>query len=335
MNWYIKTRINGKLIYKSTKTPDIKKAELILSKVKVALLSLDSEVKQIIGKAIPFRQLMERYLTEISSEKRSQESDYFRSKPLIEFWGDSKIDTITTQDVYKYMDWRKGKVSGPTVNREISLLRHSFRKAIRWGYVDKNPSQGIEGFTENRRTRYISDQEFDAIKAIASSGKNSRYLSDVMDGLYFTAQRLGRILDLKWNQIDMKERTISFEQTSRTKRVPLLLWINEPMLRLLTRMRSERGLFKVVGPYVFQKSDGKPHTSINRLWRRCCRKSGVKDARIHDIRHKSITDMVRKGYSLESVGRVAGHSTPSTTAGYTHLSIDATKDALEAIGRGK
>ena len=56
-HWYIKTRINGKLIYKSTKTSDIQKAELILAKVKVALLSLDSQVKQIIGKSIPFERI--------------------------------------------------------------------------------------------------------------------------------------------------------------------------------------------------------------------------------------------------------------------------------------
>jgi hypothetical protein len=35
------------------------------------------------------------------------------------------------------------------------------------------------------------------------------------------------------------------------------------------------------------------------------------------------------------VGRVAGHTTPSTTHRYTHLSVDVTKEALEAIGRRK
>jgi len=43
--------------------------------------------------------------------------------------------------------------------------------------------------------------------------------------------------------------------------------------------------------------------------------------------------MVKAGFSLEFVGRVAGHTTPSTTHRYTHLSVDVTKEALEAIGR--
>lgn len=339
-NWYIKVRINGKLIYKSAKTSDILQAELILSKAKVALLSLDSQVRQIIGKSIPFSRLIQRYLQEISPNKLSSESDKFRSMPLIEFFGDRKIDTITTQDVYQYQDWRKNQtssrskkiISGSTVNREISLLRHSFRKAIRWGYLDHNLVQGIEGFSEIKREKYITDQEFEATKEVARSHPYSGHLINIMDALYNTAQRSGRTLKLKWTQVDLKERTISFEQVSKTKQVPFMIWINQPLYQLFTRLKSTRSFSKVVGPYVFQKQDGTPYNSIDGTWDTCCNKAKVKDARIHDIRHKAITDMVRLGYSLEFVGRVAGHTTPSTTQRYTHLSVDVTREALEALG---
>ena len=90
---------------------------------------------------------------------------------------------------------------------------------------------------------------------------------------------------------------------------------------------------KVVGPFVFQKKDGSPFRSIKTTWGKCCKKAGVKDARIHDIRHKAITDMVQLGSSLEEAGRVAGHTEPSTTQRYTHLTIEATKAALESLGR--
>jgi site-specific recombinase XerD len=198
-NWYIKTRVEGKLIYKSTKTSDLRQAELILAKVKVALLSLESQVREVMGKSIPFGELMERYLSEVSPLKRSQKSDVTNAKPLLVYFGDRKIDLITTQDIYKYQDWRKSQkarhgrvVSGTTVNREVALLSHAFKKAIRWGYLDENPAQGIEGFPE------------------------SRHLADIMDVLYHTAQRSGRILGLKWKQINLKDRTITFEQVSKT-----------------------------------------------------------------------------------------------------------------------
>lgn len=341
-NWYIKTRINGKLIYKSTKTTDIPTAELILAKVKVALLSLDTRVKEIIGHSIPFPSLMKRYLDEVSMAKRSSESDRFRTPHLIEFFGDRKIDTITPQDVYKYQDWRKSQTSssgksimGPTINREVSLLRHAMRKAVRWGYVDRNPCEKIEGFPENKRERYISDDEFDSIKENARAHEESQHLVDIVDTLYYTAQRRERILALKWAQINLKERTITFEQTSRTKKVPLVIWISDPLQRLFSRLKIQRASSKVIGPYsyVFQKADGTRYGSVNRAWNTACLRAGVSDAHVHDIRHKAITDMVKAGFSLEFVARVAGHSTPSTTRRYTHLSVNETRDALEALGR--
>ncbi len=114
-----------------------------------------------------------------------------------------------------------------------------------------------------------------------------------------------------------------------------MIWINQPLYKLLTRLKSVRSFSKVVGPYIFQKPDRTPYNSIDKTWDTCCGKAGVKDVRIHDIRHKAITDMVRAGYSLEFVGRVAGHATPETTQRYTHLSVDATREALEALGSGK
>jgi integrase len=222
---------------------------------------------------------------------------------------------------------------GATINREISLLRHAMRKAVRWGYIDRNPCEKIEGFTENKRERYIKDEEFKRIKDNARAHEESEHLADIADVLYYTAQRRERILTLKWTQIDLKERTITFEQTSKTKKVPSVLWINDPLHRLLSRLKSQRSTSKIIGPYVFQKADGSRFMSINRAWKTACKRAGVSDARVHDLRHKAITDMVRAGFSLEFVGRVAGHSTPETTQRYTHLGVNETKEALEALGR--
>jgi len=340
-NWYIKAGVAGKLVYKSTRTSDLRKAELILAKVKVELLSLESQVHEVIGKSIPFRELIERYLSEVSSLKRSQRTDMTNARPLQAYFGDQKVDLITTQDVYKYQDWRKSQetqrtkqpISGMTINREVALLRSAFKKAIRWGYLDQNPAKGIEGFPEVKRERYISDEEFEAIMKAARSHEKSRHLADIVDTLYHTAQRSGRILGFKWNQINLKERTITFEQLSKTKKVPHIIWINDPLFALLSKLKLKRGASKVICSWVFHKDDGSPYTSIKTAWNTACRKANLRDVRIHDIRHKAITDMVRAGFSLEFVGRVAGHKTTATTHRYAHLSVESTKAPLESLGK--
>jgi len=84
------------------------------------------------------------------------------------------------------------------------------------------------------------------------------------------------VLNLKWSQIDLKERTITFEQVAKTKKVPFIIWINDRMYELLLNLKSARGLIKVVGPYVFEKKDGKPYKSIQKVWHTCSQKAEVK-----------------------------------------------------------
>ena len=53
-------------------------------------------------------------------------------------------------------------------NREKALLSHMFNKAREWGYTDApNPCQGVKGFTESGRDRYVSDTEFAAVRSAA------------------------------------------------------------------------------------------------------------------------------------------------------------------------
>jgi len=129
------------------------------------------------------------------------------------------------------------------------------------------------------------------------------------------------------------QRPITFEQVSKTKRVPHVIWINDPLFAVLSKQKLKRGASKVISSWVFHKDDGSPYTSIKTAWNTACRKANVRDVRIHDIRHKAITDMVRAGYSLEFVGKVAGHKTTATTHRYAHLSVESTKAALESLGK--
>ena len=112
-----------------------------------------------------------------------------------------------------------------------------------------------------------------------------------------------------------------------------MIWINDPLFSILTRLRAERSLKKVIGAYVFENHNGKPYGCIRRTWRRSCKDANVKGARAHDIRHRSITDMIAAGWGVPQVGRVVGHSNTSTTDRYTHLSVEVTKGPLDSLGK--
>lgn len=326
-NWYIR----WKNIQKSTGTPDLLQAQKIFVECQRMVFNAEAKAREILGHSVPFSKLIGRYLKEISPGKRSARADRTNSRHPLQFFKEKRIDTFTVQDIYKYMDWRRSGVSGPTINREISLISDAFRKAIRWGLVDKNPCQGIERFQETNRERYITDEELAAIRKVALLREESAHLCNIIDALYYTGQRCGRIFDLKWNQVNLGERSIIFAQTSKNKKVPDVIYITDPLLALLHRLRAKRSLSKVVGAYVFAKSNGMPYRSVRTSWKRACEVVGIKNCRIHDIRHKSITDMLNAGIPVAKVKTAVGHSNTSTTDGYSHLSVAATREALESL----
>jgi len=334
--WYIKRTVLGKEVFKSTGTADLMEAEGIYHIVMTELLKEAKThfANRILGRSVLFSFVVERYLNEISpSKSKAGRNDKNSSKPLLKYFGESKIDGITKQDIYKYLDWRKNTinerikrtVSGSTINREKSFLSEIFKKAIRWGYVNENPVVGIEGFAENKRERYITHNEFESILTTMESNHKDLFLA-----VYHTAQRPGRIYSLLWKQIDLEGRSFTFENTSRNKRVPNVLWINDILIEILSRLKIDR---RTLSPYVFYKPSLKPYSEFDalKIWKKACEVAKVENTIPRDLRHKAISDMKRAGYNDAFVGNVAGHSDPRTTKRYTHFSVEETKMPLQAL----
>lgn len=334
--WYIKRTVLGKDVFKSTGTSDLLEAQEIYHLVMTELLkeARSHTVNKILGKSVPFPFVVERYLNEISpSKSRGGRNDKNSSKSPLGFFGESKIDGIDKQDIYKFLDWRKScvsektkkPISGPSVNREKSFLSKIFKFAMRCGYINDNPVVGIEGFSENKRERYITDEEFKNILGNMEVDHKEVFLA-----LYHTAVRPGRIYNLQWLQINLEIRSISFENTSKNKRVPELLWINDVLYEILSRRKKNR---RTLSPYVFYKPSLKPYSEFDalKIWKKACEKADVTNTIPRDLRHKAITDMKKAGISDVFVGHTVGHSDPRTTKGYTHFSVEETKIPLQAL----
>lgn len=218
-------------------------------------------------------------------------------------------------------------MSGPTVNRERSFLSKLFKATIRWGYVNESPVIGIEGFSENKRERYITDDEFEAILKHLQEDHKEIFLA-----LYHTAQRPGRIYALQWGQINLEVRSITFVNTSRNKRVPNVLWVNDALYDILTRRKRSR---RTLSPYVFYKPSLKPYSEFDslKIWNKACESAKVENVTPRDLRHKAITDMKRAGFNDAFVGNVVGHTDPRTTKRYTHFSVEETRMPLQTLAK--
>jgi integrase len=207
----------------------------------------------------------------------------------------------------------------------------------------------VEKFRESRRERYLTSEELlrlgtalreaettgipwevDGTKSTAKHApKPNKRLTVVSPFaiaairlLLFTGCRLREILDLRWDQVDF-ERGVLFLPDSKTGRKTVLL--GAPALRVLS------GLSRV-GPYVIAGSNPeKARSDLKRPWNAIRRRAGLDGVRLHDLRHSYASVGAGAGLGLPVIGRLLGHTQPSTTARYVHLADDPLRRASETI----
>ena len=145
-----------------------------------------------------FSVVAKRYVREVFPSKSTQtrKDNDKELANLLKVFAHMPIDAIAPMHVREYMDIR-GQAAKVRANREKALLSHIFNKAREWGYTAlQNPCQGVKGFKETGRSRYITDAEFDQVKAQAHFT-----VIDAIDLAVLTGQRPADVLKLKRTDI--------------------------------------------------------------------------------------------------------------------------------------
>jgi site-specific recombinase XerD len=79
-------------------------------------------------------------------------------------------------------------------------------------------------------------------------------------------------------------------------------------------------------------ASGRPLQDIKKFWKAVTEQSGIANYRLHDNRHTHASHLVSSGLSLEIVGRLLGHTNPTTTKRYAHIADSPLRAATERFG---
>ena len=58
---------------------------------------------------------------------------------------------------------------------------------------------------------------------------------------------------------------------------------------------------------------------VSRIFTRSARKAGVKNVRLHDLRHEGISRLFEIGFAIQEVALISGHKDRKMLRRYTHL----------------
>ena len=238
-----------------------------------------------------------------------------------------KVDAVSRRDVETIHVGLKDRPY--QANRVMALLSKMFSLAVEWGWRPDNPVKGMERYQEERRDRWLSNDELRRLCDVLDRHPNQRAANAVRLQL-LTGARLGEVLSARKDAFDLMRGvwTKPSHQTKqkRTEHVPL----SGQALLLLTSILEASDHET---PYLFPGNvPGQPLKGIKTFWTYALRQAGVENYRRHDNRHTYASHLVSSGLSLELVGRLLGHTTATTTKRYAHLADDPLRAATERFG---
>ena len=267
--------------------------------------------------------------------------------------GTTKASRVKRPDLAKlHLKWKRTPYQA---NRIAAVVGSMYSFAVKRGLVPDglNPARGIEKYPENGRERFLSTDELvrlgAAIRKAETTGiawsvdetkPNSKHVpkrkrrtvigphaAAAIRLLLFTGCRLREILHLKWDHVDL-DRGMLLLPDSKTGKKAIVL--NAPALDVLANL-PRVGTYVIAGETAGTNEE-KPRADLNRPWRAIRKRAGLNGLRIHDLRHTHASVGAGLGLGLPIIGKLLGHTQPSTTARYAHLDADPLRRASEHIG---
>ncbi len=237
-----------------------------------------------------------------------------------------QVKEIYPADIEGFKLRRRKDVSGSTVNRELALLKRMFNLAIDWDlYLGSNPVRKVKFFQEiNLGFRVLTTQE--ETKFLASA---TPYIQDIAIFALNTGLRIGEILTLTWERVDLEKNLLNVfaHKTHKIRPVP----VNTEARRILE--------FWAMGKrneFVFYNHEtGNPFVDLKAGFALACRKAGIEGVTWHTLRHTFASRLLERGADIVTVQQLLGHSTVTVTMRYTHTNLDSKRSAvakLESIG---
>ncbi len=325
--------LNGKKYKGSCRTTDRNLAKAVENSVRGNVVRKTFELP--IERNIEFSTAWNDYVKNLNNSSGTIKGKISHSKHFLPVFGNHNLVSIRISDIKRYqlqrkletisMDKNKGKregeISFKTVNNEINTLSNFFNYAIENEFLQLNPAIKIKRLNELKRIKVLSDEQIYKLIGLIKS----KPVKDLISFLIFTGCRKGEALNLKWEDVDLQNGIIAVKatKTKEDRHIPVSEILKELLLNV-----------KKTSEYVFARN-GKRIRHFYKSFYSACRKSRLKDFRIHDLRHVFASKMVMNGTSLYITGELLGHKTPNMTKRYSHLIPETLKKAVDEAFKKK
>ncbi len=217
-----------------------------------------------------------------------------------------------------------------TANQVLGTLSFMYRLAETWGYVSEgyNPCRGVKRYPARHRERFLTDRELDRLgKALSDMECQSTVSWSTIAALrllVLTGCRKNEILRLRWEHVVLDAAELRLPDAKTGARTIALPAAAVSLLEHLPRIPGN--------PWVLPgRVPGAHIRTIYSTWYKIRKKAGLKDVRIHDLRHSYASRALALGETLPVIAKLLGHRRIETTARYAHLAQDSVLESAERV----
>ncbi|MBA3913438.1 MAG: site-specific integrase [Acidobacteriales bacterium] len=185
-------------------------------------------------------------------------------------------------------------------------MKHLLGLAVEWELIPANAARGVKTpRVAAGRVRYLQPAELHLLLRACPE-----WLRPIAGLLAFTGMRRGEVLGLRWLDVDRRGERIMLPQTKNGD--GRIVWLNALACQVLDSlhagMPTER-VFPVGGSVTAE--------NVSLAFLRACRRVGIADFRLHDLRHTAASWLRMSGADLQDVAELLGHRDLRMTKRYS------------------
>jgi len=202
-SYYAVFSINRKRKWIKIGRVDKKVARKTLKKLEIEYLKGKLDIKDI--KPILLFDFLEEYLPYCKTNKAANtyRLEMGIATTLKSFLGNVLLTTIDNKTIEEYKSFRVSKGLKPnSTNRELMIIRVMMKKALEWSFLHKVPTFKLLKIPKTP-VNFLSVEEIDRLIDNASI-----WLKPILVVLRNTGMRIGELLNLRFEDIDLEKRII-------------------------------------------------------------------------------------------------------------------------------
>lgn len=240
---------------------------------------------------------------------------------------------------------KKGLASS-TVNTIITVIQSSLKTAVLSGYIEKNVAESV------RRPK-IKSKEIECFTVTEQKKMESAALYDKrtkMAGIVlclYTGLRIGELLALTWEDVDLKSgliavnkachdkiekngtaRIVELPKTPSSKRI---IPVPKQLLPVLRQLKKTGKCETVIS-----SPEGKPIAirSYQRSFSLFLKKLGIAHKGFHSLRHTFATRALECGMDVKTLSEILGHKNAAITLNrYVHSLTEHKRNMMNRLGK--